>query len=334
MAQAQNFMNTMRLGDDDERVRIAVLDTGLDMDHLLLKEFREHGQIGPDLSRDFTLNSEDESDRRVFEDSVGHGTHCVSVVLKTCPYANVYMAKVFESKSATKDTESRICEVSCRFSLQLQGLNSFQAIEYAISEWNVDIISMSFAFTERMPEIHQAILDANSKRGGKILFFAASSNYSKDDKHPIGFPARMDSVISVFSATPSDGKSDFSPNGALNKANFSVPGEYINAAFPKALNHDNAEKRQNGTSVSTAILAGIAGLVIEFTRLKGAEPVRGSELLLQPEGIKAVFEKCMLSQVQEIGPQKYLHVKPWHLLNDERDPRQVANRIEGALDGL
>src|SRR5271170_687851 len=107
LEKAQCFLNQYRRGAPNERVKIAVLDTGLDMDHLILRQFRENKQIGPEKSRDFTS----EPNKEVAEDKTGHGTHCTHLILKTCPTVEVYMARVFVKAKADQTTVGKIAKV-------------------------------------------------------------------------------------------------------------------------------------------------------------------------------------------------------------------------------
>ncbi|KAI0149953.1 hypothetical protein F4776DRAFT_603935 [Hypoxylon sp. NC0597] len=100
MKKVNKFFEASRSGRPSERAKIAVLDTGLDFDHLLLRPFIESKRLSREHSLDFTL----EPNIPVKGDSVGHGTHCTHLILKTCETAEVYVAKVFKKKKADQHT--------------------------------------------------------------------------------------------------------------------------------------------------------------------------------------------------------------------------------------
>ncbi|OTA91445.1 hypothetical protein M434DRAFT_343303 [Hypoxylon sp. CO27-5] len=100
MKKVNKFFAASRSGRPSERAKIAVLDTGLDFDHLLLRPFLESKRLSREHSLDFTL----EPNIPVKGDSVGHGTHCTHPILKTCETAEVYIAKVFKKRKADQHT--------------------------------------------------------------------------------------------------------------------------------------------------------------------------------------------------------------------------------------
>ncbi|KAI0837557.1 hypothetical protein F5Y06DRAFT_287770 [Hypoxylon sp. FL0890] len=107
MKKVNKFFEASRSGRPNERAKIAVLDTGLDFDHLLLRPFVENKRLSRENSLDFTV----EPNTAVNGDNVGHGTHCTHLVLKTCETAEVYVAKVFKKKKADQYTAMRVAKV-------------------------------------------------------------------------------------------------------------------------------------------------------------------------------------------------------------------------------
>jgi subtilisin family serine protease len=73
------------------RVKVAVLDTGIDLSHLDMTESIKDGRL---KFYDFVEDSEE------IIDNDGHGTHCTSVVLKYAPNAEVYAGRVFRKSRA------------------------------------------------------------------------------------------------------------------------------------------------------------------------------------------------------------------------------------------
>lgn len=70
----------------DQRVKIAVLDTGVDSTHNSIKAAKKGKRIT-------ILQSYVDGDSSS-EDSCGHGTHVATLLLKVAPEAHLYIAKV------------------------------------------------------------------------------------------------------------------------------------------------------------------------------------------------------------------------------------------------
>jgi len=111
---------------------------------------------------------------------------------------------------------------------------------------------MSFAFTANQGPI-QAAIERAQMSDKKVLLLAAASNSRLLAHHPVGFPANHNNVISVFSHTLNRERSKFSPKRPGAK-NFSVLGEHLNAAFPKALNDGDYERRQSVSQSKSSFL--------------------------------------------------------------------------------
>ena len=84
-----------------ERVRIAILDTGIDREHEKIKgKFGRSKQI-----RDY----KEWRDGKLYEptnDTAGHGTHCTSLLARVVPekVASIYVGKVAETTSSVSAT--------------------------------------------------------------------------------------------------------------------------------------------------------------------------------------------------------------------------------------
>lgn len=186
-----------------------------------------------------------------------------------------------------------------------------QAIDWAVEEKKVHIVSISFGFphtTGRLDPIRRAILKANA---ADVLIFAAASN--KGGNEPIAFPACMDEVISVGSTDGLGNKSSFTPNPKHGKLLCAV-GECIESSWPPVLlSEDNEDlPRKSGTSFATPIAAGVAAMVLDymwaFKDSKGFKSLVPK--LLTRRGMLAVFKTHM---VESYGSYDYL--VPWRLFN-------------------
>lgn len=91
------------VGSSATRIRIAVLDTGCDNN----APFFHHPDNGPRLRewKDWV----DGSDQ--WQDCDGHGTHLVSLVMKTAPVADLYVARIAESPRTLLESSEIAAEV-------------------------------------------------------------------------------------------------------------------------------------------------------------------------------------------------------------------------------
>jgi subtilisin family serine protease len=79
-----------KLRTDDVRIRIAMLDTGMDEKHDAFQKTRQQGLI---------LSGKGFPDNLLpFEDKHGHGTHAASVLLRTAPTAELFIARIFDDQ--------------------------------------------------------------------------------------------------------------------------------------------------------------------------------------------------------------------------------------------
>ena len=87
--------------EGDTKVKIAVLDTGIDASHPTLANY----QFNDKNCRDWTNSS------KGTEDTIGHGTHVAATILKVAPNAELYIGKVFNSAFGDADSLKRVSEV-------------------------------------------------------------------------------------------------------------------------------------------------------------------------------------------------------------------------------
>ncbi|PON25028.1 pfs domain-containing protein [Trichoderma gamsii] len=194
-------MRSSRPSLPDQRIRVAVLDTGIDTTDSLLHPFMLRRQI---IYQDFTC-TQPSSSLKVHEDKVGHGTHICGTLLRIAENIDLYVARV--SVDGKDWNESQVAK----------------AINWAVEEKKVHIISISFGFprtTGRLEPIRRAILKANA---ADVLIFAAASNGGKNKS--IAFPACMDEVLCVGSTDGNGNKSSFTPKPKYGK--FSVRLESV-----------------------------------------------------------------------------------------------------------
>ena len=210
---------------------------------------------------------------------------------------------------------------------------SLKAIGWLARE-NVDIVSMSFAFSTEQREIERAIKEAIGHHD--MLFFAAASNNKHYSKDPVGYPAQINEVIRVNSCTYKGVRSHFSPESDYKKDNaFSTIGEEIRSAYSQQKGRTEAYKRLSGTSMATAVMAGSAALVIQFAKIRGM-PERENGINIMDEQLhssrkmKAVFFRCMSGKTPP-EPPTYTYVRPWTLFSTDSEDAEAVGDSKHAL---
>jgi hypothetical protein len=132
--------------------------------------------------------------------------------------------------------------------------------------WKVDIISMSFGFTNESEagcrELRDAILEAHS---AGVLMFAAASNSGAHSLIP-AFPARLSNVFCIFAGDGMGNSGPTNPTPRRNRYNFMTLGEAVESAWPRSLSQYPWMQRKSGTSFATPIAAGIAAFLILYAQ--------------------------------------------------------------------
>ncbi|KAK4221905.1 peptidase S8/S53 domain-containing protein, partial [Podospora fimiseda] len=224
-------------------VKIAILDTGLDLTHPDMKARMERikGQY----------NWLSDKHPTAVHDRNGHGTFATGLLMDYAPHAEIFIGKIAENKPSCPRTIAN-------------------AINYAVSVWKVDMISMSFGFptcvVERYEELEKAL--QNAKMNNVLLFAAASNSGGRLD---LAYPAREDCVIAVYSTDTNGNRSTFSPTAASQGVSLATVGEAVESAWPVHLcdeeRNPNSIDYKSGTSYATPILTGIAAFLLLYARI-------------------------------------------------------------------
>ena len=250
-------------GERGEDVVIAVLDTGIDMNHPDLKNNIIDG-------RNFTRegNSKDYTDRN------GHGTHVAGTI-----------AASGEILGVAPDAKLLICKV-----LDRNGSGGYwsiiEGIKYA-TEWKgkngekVRIISMSLGGTENDPKLEKAILEA-AARG--IVIIVASGNEGDNDQTTYeeqSYPAMYNECITVAACNEQKKLASFSNNH--KQVDVIAAGVQVLSTYP----HSKYAKL-SGTSMATPHVSGILALLIKLGEKKFKRQLTESELF-------SLLTKCCCS---------------------------------------
>lgn len=184
---------------------------------------------------------------------------------------------------------------------------------------------MSFGFADEQPCISDAIREAIYERKDSILFFAAASNYGANDREM--FPARHDSVISIRGTNTNGDFEDFNPPKSQDEvAVFGTLGLDV----PSAWANSDYDEYKSGTSIATAIAAGIAGCLLGYiTSHPPEKPFYNVKYRAWTRrGMLAVF-RVLSSNTLKTG---YLYLTAWDLIGTSEDVRWA--KLGGALSEL
>ncbi|KAI0895105.1 hypothetical protein F4806DRAFT_90486 [Annulohypoxylon nitens] len=293
-------MKWHKLDDVALKIKIAILDTGLDE-----KYRNKHPQ---EQFHDFLSPTE-----RSCQDLAGHGTQMYQVLRRVYSEAEIYVGRVFETCAANLETANLMA----------------QAIDYAVNVWDVDIIAMPSGFEND----HRGMLNQMTKsisNDKPVLFFAAAANSSNMKR--VAFPARLHRrlrVISMFSTTAKNKPTpDFHPAPDKKSLfNLAIFGEHVVVNKAKI----------SGTSVSTIIGAGLAGRLLAFAHNPvNSGKILHVEYLRDTEGMSTVLKSMAIHEngYDCILPEKLLDGYYDRGAEDysERLVDYVCGRIGSALD--
>ncbi len=206
-------------------VKVAVLDTGIDLDHPDLGTVNH----GPDL-----INGDN-----VPDDDNGHGTHCAGIIAA--------QHNTFGVKGVAPGVELWAVKV-----LNSRGSGSYSAIIAGI-EWaasnNMQVISMSLSGTSNLVSLEMA---CNNAKASGVVIVAAAGNSGNTRAQ---YPAAYSSVISVGATDSADARaswSSYGPNLDLMAPGVSIKSTFLGGTYAA----------MSGTSMACPHVSGTAALVL------------------------------------------------------------------------
>ncbi|KAI1112785.1 pfs domain-containing protein [Nemania sp. NC0429] len=264
----EKFIPRQPVSSRSAPVKIAILDTGIDLTHPDI-----YARIENVKGRHNWL---DEKHVNLVSDRSGHGTFTAGLLLDYTPDAELYVAKIAEKNPASPGIIAA-------------------AINYAVATWNVDIISMSFGYpdckSDDYPLLENALLNAHANH---VLLFAAASN--EGGRLDLSYPAREDNVIAVHATDANGNRSGFSPTAADGRIALATIGEAVESAWPTYLCEESTNPTfvqiKSGTSYATPIAAGIAAFLLLYARVHVPEMAQALRSLKRMRAIlRKVAEK-------------------------------------------
>lgn len=216
-------------------VMIAVVDTGVDLDHPDLAS-----KVNTSLDYDFVNNDS------TAQDDQGHGTHVAGIaaaatnnstgIAGMCPDCTILPVKVLNSA----------------------GSGSYSAIASGIryaADNGAQVINLSLGGTAGNSTLSSAVTYADGK--GSLVVAAAGNNGSSTKFYPAAYTA----VVAVAATDSNDLRASFSNFGSY--VDVAAPGVSIYATY-----WNNTYASLNGTSMAAPHVSGLAGLLFSQGRTK------------------------------------------------------------------
>ncbi|MCI8339977.1 MAG: S8 family serine peptidase, partial [Lachnospiraceae bacterium] len=227
----------------DKKVKIAVLDSGLD-------KFAE-------LTVDGCMNFVNPETEDMGVDTTGHGTAVQNIIMSG------------ENSVATESVAGKKCGISMYSVKVLDEKNQAPVSRIAAAiQWcmdnEMDIIHMSFGTLVPSRVLGQAVKDA-ADRG--ILMIAAAGNGGEAGESTVEYPAAFPEVIGVGSVNQEMEVSEFSSRG--EEIELVAPGENVPVSVPWGFYGVNS-----GTSFAAPHVTAIAGMLWAEDATKSAEDIR------------------------------------------------------------
>ncbi len=234
-------------------VLVAVVDTGTDITHPLLKnnifinQAEASGQTGVDDDKNGYVDDINGwnfiTNNGILNDTEGHGTHVSGIIASQ--HQGVYEIGIAPS--------AQILPVEFIDANHGSTTDAINGIRYAVS-MGAKVINASWGSTGCAPEVlRDEIISLNSQN---VLFIAAAGNDSNNLSLYPEYPAAFDFAhqITVGASTSNNFQAGYSNFGPL--VDLVAPGDKIYSTFPQ-----NSLKVLSGTSMAAPFVSGVAALL-------------------------------------------------------------------------
>ena len=273
----------LKLNKNFEPAVIAVIDTGLDINHRDLKSLLwvNPGESGIDeKGRDKKSNGIDDDDNGFVDDihgwnfvdnsndlsdAMGHGTHIAGVIAKQSDKSFLSRGKITKSGTPARLMILKYYDSRSGDSKNIE--NTVKALEYAI-RMKAKIINYSGGGSLPSKEEYQTLKLAEAL---KIVVVAAAGNNKTNTDFSRYYPANygLSNIISV-AATDREGDLVSFSNWGVKTVDLAAPGQRIFSTLP-----DNKYGFMSGTSQATAFVTGkLAAILSSNPQLTSTEAIQ------------------------------------------------------------
>lgn len=234
-----NAQDAWLKGYTGKGVRIAIIDTGCDINHPALKDRILGGT---------NFTTDDECNPNTYGDYKGHGTHVAGIIAGNKTEVGVTGiapdSKLFILKALDKNGNGNLDWI-------------VSAINCAIDQ-NVDIISMSLGCPTDDKYLKQSI-DNAVKKGILVVCASGNEGDGNGDTDEINYPGSYDEVIVVGAIDENKKMASFSNSNKF--VDVVAPGVDILSTYK-----DGTYAKLSGTSMATPHVTGALALLIEWSR--------------------------------------------------------------------
>ena len=211
-----------------DNVRVAVVDTGIDLDH-------------PDLQGNIKGGINTIYSWRTADDDNGHGSHVAGIIAAVNNSIGVvgvgYQIDLYAVKVLNSNGSGYVSDI-------------IEGIQWSVNN-GINVINMSLGTTSDIQSFHDAVTAA--KNAG-ITVVSAAGNSGPGDNTVI-YPAKYPESIAVAATNSSDGQPSWSSRGP--EVDIAAPGNSILSTY-----RGGGYTTLSGTSMATPHVAGAAAMVL------------------------------------------------------------------------
>jgi len=215
-------------------VLVAILDTGIDPQHPMLKDALVPGRdfVDGDMDPTDVADGIDNDGDGLIDEGFGHGTHVAGIVRLVAPGARILPVRVLDS-----DGRGDILQIAA-------------GVRWAVDQ-GAKVINLSLGSLRSSDALQHALEDAEN-RG--VIVISSAGNWGADT--PVEFPAKSSHVAAIAAVDAASEPAPFSSFGSIIA--LAAPGVAVRSAFP-----GGGYRLWSGTSMSAPFVAGTAALLAQ-----------------------------------------------------------------------
>ncbi len=310
-----------------EEVRICLIDDGVDFADRVGERMEPGRAFGTESSKDLPGMT-----AAYYNSATKHGTLMARMILRVCPNARIVPYRLdtrLGEDGLMHPTAKSAADVSLARAQRAREdrmADPFQALEHAAKSNNFDIVSMSWCI-KRQPDNTKDVdrlLAALGKVGKEKLVFCSGpdvgsiSENELQSYYPVG---HSDSARFMFriGAAKADGR-PWPKVGDQNIVDYTLPGHKVRGISDEDLDAEMAPSLETGSSIATALAAGLAALMIHVVRMAAiwheqvGRPERDDGNLLNVKALGRIKSRDKMRELfQDMARHSfgtYVHVWP------------------------